>query len=112
MPKLFITKLLLPFLLWLPAGFPPGPGIPPPDCSKIRLELQVQNSEPGLNNGTVQATVSGAEQPVYYIFYVASGQLLSKDVSLSKVEHISPGTYYCSVVDGKGCVRKSEFKIE
>lgn len=112
MPKLFIIKSLLSVLLWIPAGLSDDPHPSPPDCSKIHLDIQVQNSEPGRDNGAVQATVSGAEQPVYYIFYVASGQLLSKDVNSSKVEHIKPGTYFVSIVDGKGCVRKTEFKIE
>jgi phosphoenolpyruvate synthase/pyruvate phosphate dikinase len=41
------------------------------------------------NNGTAEAIVSGAEKPVYYIFYKASGQLLSKDVNSNKVENIT-----------------------
>jgi len=112
MPKSFIVKLLAFSLLSIPGGSIFSGEVPRIDCQGVRVEIQVKPSDPGSNNGTAEAIVSGAEKPVYYIFYKASGQLLSKDVNSNKVENITPGTYFCSIVDGKGCTKKSEFKIE
>jgi hypothetical protein len=112
MPKSFIVKLLALSLLSIPGGSIFSREHPGVNCEGVRVEIQVKPSDPGSNNGTAEATVSGAETPIYYIFYKASGELLSKDVNSNKVKDIAPGTYYCSIVDGKGCTRKSEFKIE
>jgi hypothetical protein len=112
MLKSILNKGLFCLMLITPATASLSGKVTPQDCEGVKLELTITKSETGNTRGNVEAIVSGAEKPVYYIFYKGSGALLSKEFTLNKLNNIEQGTYYCSIVDGKGCTKKTEFKIE
>jgi hypothetical protein len=111
MAQSLLNKASLLFLLLLPGEFLPVQPAPP-DCDGVQLKIETINSTPGLPKGSAEAIVSGAEKPIYYVFYKESGQLLTRDIYSGKVKDVDPGTYFCSILDGKGCIKKTEFKIE
>ena len=111
MPKPLLSKTLLFFLLFVPASSLFS-GVASVSCDGVELKVEVTKSTSFPGKGNIEAVVTGAEKPIHYIFYKSSGQLLSKDVTSAKVKNIDPGTYYCSIVDGRGCNKKTEFKIE
>jgi len=115
MAKSLLNKASLLFFLLLPGGFViplEGVQMNPEGCEGIELKIEVRNSSDASHRGSVEAIVAGAEKPIYYIFYKEPGKLLSMEFTSAKVDNIEPGTYYCSIQDGKGCVKKIEFKIE
>ena len=111
MAKPLLGKTVLFFLLFVPASSLFSRVAPEP-CDGVALKIEISRSAAFPGKGNIEAVVTGAEKPIHYIFYKSSGQLLSKDVTSNKVKDVDPGTYYCSIVDGRGCNKKTEFKIE
>jgi hypothetical protein len=111
MAKSLLNKASLIVFFLVPGEFFTPPEIGQAPCDSIELTVQVTNAE-GLQNGSAEAIVSGAAQPIRYLFYKESGQVLSQDINANKVTNVAAGTYFCSILDGKGCIKKTEFKIE
>jgi hypothetical protein len=112
MAKSLLNKASLLFFFLLPGEFFLPVESQRQNCDAIQLKIEIVNSTVALPKGSVEAIVTGAEKPIYYVFYRESGQLLTRDIYSGKVKDIDPGTYFCSILDGKGCIKKTEFKIE
>lgn len=51
--------------------------------------------------------------PIKYLFFEEpSGKLIQKDFSKNTVENLVKGTYYCIVVDDRGCLKRVQFQIQ
>lgn len=105
----FLCVLLLVFGCLCSNGYAQGSN--DKGCPSIDLKVKITKAD---DKRIVEAEVSGASAPVYYIFYYPSGKLVEakRDVTVNKIVGIKPGTYYCSISDRNGCTKKIEFKVD
>lgn len=81
------------------------------NCDNLSISVKTTPVEGG-KNGSVEVKVSGGKDPIYYIVYLPSGKPLKNDATSNSIKDLAQGNYFCSIVDGSGCTKKIEFKIE
>jgi hypothetical protein len=79
-------------------------------CSGMSAKVNITYVE---NEGAkVEIQVEGANNPVKYIFYKATGELLTEDFDSNTVSKIEKGKYFCTVSDARPCRITVEIVIE
>jgi hypothetical protein len=82
------------------------------ECRDLKISSEVSHTSSNQKDGKVKVTASGGQAPYHYIFYYESGHLVTKDVTRNSLEQLGQGTFYCSVVDAKGCTKKIKIDIK
>ncbi len=81
------------------------------DC-ELKVEIQINNSVGGNNNGSAVISPKSGVAPYRYVFLErSSGKLLSKNYSQKRLDKLKKGNYKCLVIDEKGCSKQVEFEI-
>jgi hypothetical protein len=83
------------------------------NCDKIEAIVTISKVD-AFGNYSAEVKVKGVAHPEYYIFFYPNGHLIDKyrDVSSNKIEGLSKGSFFCSIADNNGCVKKVNFTIE
>ena len=84
-----------------------------PNTCEVKARAEVESSATATGTGSVAVITEEAAQPVKYVFYEAdTGKLVSNDFNKSKVVDLRKGSYYCIVIDNRGCTKKIQFQIQ
>ena len=79
-------------------------------CDGLNAKAIVtQDAEKGIK---VEIEANGGSAPYKYIFYKKSGHLLTEDFDKKELHKLEKGTYYCTVIEKKGCYKTIEFEIK
>jgi hypothetical protein len=79
-------------------------------CDDIKLTATITYQED--TNGKVEIKAEGGTAPYTYIFYKASGHLVSTTYNSNMVEGLEKGKYACTVADKHNCKKTIEIEIK
>ena len=80
---------------------------------EVRATVEVDESQAIHNDAKAVIKVQEGTAPFKYIFYEElTGKLLQKNFEKGRVDNLKKGTYYCIVIDNKGCSKKIQFQIQ
>lgn len=83
------------------------------DCDKVEIDIQVENTTNGQNNGQVRITlVKGDLRSAKYIFCEEHGKVLNESqFEVNSLDGLKKGKYLC-IVNTSDCSKKISFTIK
>lgn len=79
-------------------------------CAQVRASVKLSKDISASNTATVEVT--GARQPIRYVFSDSKKEVVSTNYSSPSVGSLKPGKYTCLVREAGGCRKLIEFEVK
>ena len=105
----YIKSLLISILLCLTQTGQAQEQIETNDCDSLRVSYNLKKVNESIS--ALDILIDGGNGQVKIILTKEAGSLISKDFTEQHFDSLKPGTYYCTIIDGKLCKKHLEIII-